>query len=207
KRLGDDTPIYYRSFVELLRASYAAGVPPYLRTDSHFRAAGAQLAFYQIIRHLDSRVPAHSEGFETIARLCGHMTAAAENHLLKGDLGERFFGTPLYESDNYGDLAEIQALAPGAPVISEIPADGLQNIRLVWRNPNAPCQLKVVAFANSFFERGGGVHGLSWWFKTMFSEFHFLWRAEMDIAYVDEHRPDIVICQTVERFLPQVPKS
>jgi hypothetical protein len=207
ERSAGSTPIFYRSLVEMLRASYAAGVPPYLRTDSHFRAAGAQLTFYQVIRHLDTLMPDHAESFEAIAALCGHMTPAPEACVLKGDLGERFFGRPLYEADNYGDLTEIEARAPGAPVVAEFPPEGLQNVRLVWRNPNAPSPLKVVAFANSFFERGGGVHGLSWWFKHMFAEFHFLWRAEMDIGYVDEHRPDIVICQTVERFLPQVPVS
>lgn len=207
ERSAGKMPVFYRSLVEMLRASYAAGVPPYLRTDSHFRAAGAQLTFYQIVRHLDSLMPQHADGFEAIAALCGHMTPSPETYVLKGDLGERFFGRPLYESDNYGDLAAIEALAPGAPVIAEFPPEGLQNIRLVWRNPNAPSPLKVVAFGNSFFERGGGVHGLSWWFKHMFAEFHFHWRADMDIAYVDEHKPDIVICQTVERFLPEVPKS
>jgi hypothetical protein len=207
ERSAGKMPVFYRSLVEMLRASYAAGVPPYLRTDSHFRAAGAQLTFYQIIRHLDSLMPQHADGFEAIAALCGHMTPSPETYVLKGDLGERFFGRPLYESDNYGDLAAIEALTPGAPVIAEFPPEGLQNIRLVWRNPNAPSPLKVVAFGNSFFERGGGVHGLSWWFKHMFAEFHFHWRAEMDIAYVNEHKPDIVICQTVERFLPEIPKS
>ena len=48
--------------------------------------------------------------------------------------------------------------------------------------------------------------GLSWWFARIFAEFHFVWDPRMDAEYVAAEKPDWVICQTVERFLPSVPE-
>jgi hypothetical protein len=63
----------------------------------------------------------------------------------------------------------------------------------------------VVAFGSSIFGPGDSARDLSWWFKAMFAEFHFVWSGEIDLAYVDQHKPDVVICQGVEQMLPIVP--
>lgn len=76
-----------------------------------------------------------------------------------------------------------------------------------WKNKNAPFKYKVIAFGNSFFERGTESTGLSWWFSRLFSEFHFHWNPECDWQLIDSEKPDVVICQTIERFLPRLPKS
>jgi hypothetical protein len=31
-----------------------------------------------------------------------------------------------------------------------------------------------------------------------------VWSGELDLAYVDQHKPDVVICQEVEHLLPTV---
>ena len=79
--------------------------------------------------------------------------------------------------------------------------------KIAWRHRSAPLNLKVICFGNSFFERGGSPSGLSWWFKRLFSEFHFVWSPFVDNDYVRNEQPDIVVCQTIERFLMLIPRS
>ena len=69
----------------------------------------------------------------------------------------------------------------------------------------APVKARVVVFGNAAFERGADPRALSWWFARAVSECHFCWSAEMDEDYIRAHSPDWVICQTTERFLPQLP--
>jgi hypothetical protein len=128
--------------------------------------------------------------------------------LYVGDLARRFFGVPLYEeyeapsqgfTDSISGCLEL--------VVREVPPEGHIGTRFVWRNAAAPFDLKVVAFANSFFERGGSAGHLSWWCCRAFREFHFIWLPDMDMGYVRQEAPDWVICQTIERFLPRSPQD
>ena len=125
-----------------------------------------------------------------------------------GDLGRRFFGVPLFETIATVSSVLARNLDASAQLCEDFtPATGHSGTRRVWVNPSAPVNLKVVAFANSFFERGGAPSGLSWWCKVIFSEFHFVWSANLDYEYVASIKPDLVICQTVERFLRFPPTS
>jgi hypothetical protein len=38
----------------------------------------------------------------------------------------------------------------------------------------------------------------------LFTEYHFKWETDSDYSYVEEIRPDFVICQSIERFLGRV---
>jgi hypothetical protein len=90
----------------------------------------------------------------------------------------------------------------------ELPPNGEHvGIRCVWTNTNAPVPLRVVAFGNSFFERGASGANLSWWAARWFREFHFIWSPFVDYDYIDRVAPDVVVCQTIERFLPMVPRA
>ena len=64
-----------------------------------------------------------------------------------------------------------------------------------------------MVFGNSFFERGAQSWRLSWWFKHFYREFIFCWNPALDLELVEKFQPDLVICQTVERFLTQIPKG
>jgi len=122
-----------------------------------------------------------------------------------GDLAERLVpGVRLPETYHW-PMAELVAMWPTPTLVEEHDPGRHTGRRLVWRTPDAPVQARVIAFGNSYFERGGSPRALSWWCARAFSEFHFCWTAEMDDDYIRAHRPDWVICQTTERFLPQVP--
>jgi hypothetical protein len=78
-------------------------------------------------------------------------------------------------------------------------------MRLSWRHAEAPLPLRVLAFGNSFFERGSNCTTLSWWFKHLCREFHLVWSKDIDQTVIETLKPDLVIAQTIERFLTVVP--
>jgi hypothetical protein len=132
--------------------------------------------------------------------------SAREIHI--GDLATRLLGVELPEE--YPMPGREFAERGGADVrlvVQENPAEGHLGTRLVWQNLAAPFDVKVVAFANSFFERGGNARALSWWCSRAFREFHFIWTPDLDMDYVRAAAPDWVICQTIERFLLRPPQD
>ncbi|RZT97607.1 hypothetical protein EV670_1998 [Rivibacter subsaxonicus] len=159
--------------------------------DSHLSTEGARRVVVQVMNALDL-------SFD-------EPTLEFEDRLLRGDLAGRFAG----------DQRELVRLATRVsfagrsshPVVvdSVDPSSGHKGMRRVWKNAAAPFPHRVVAMANSFFERGGASTQLSWWFSHLFAEFHFCWDPELDEDYVSKVSPDIVICQTIERFLRAVP--
>ena len=61
-------------------------------------------------------------------------------------------------------------------------------------------------FGNSFFANvSSGQPYLSWWMVRLFRDYHFYWTADFDPEEVARRDPDIVITQTIERFLPTLP--
>lgn len=173
----------------------------FLKTDSHCSEFGTYTMFRDIVLRISAG--GVDAALTRLDECIGHF----EPHLVAGFLGRALVNFPLYERalqlppDLLKDLApvEVERLEPkeGAHLGN----------RVVWRNANAPIQCKVVAFANSFFERGKSAIGLSWWFARFFSEFHFVWDPGMDEDYIRLVNPDVVLCQTIERFLSYVPKT
>lgn len=76
---------------------------------------------------------------------------------------------------------------------------------VVWINDSAIIDASVIVFGNSFFGTGESEEGISYWFAHAFREFHFIWSGEADWDYVSKQKPDIVICQTIERFMAGTP--
>lgn len=144
-----------------------------------------------------------------IGQSCVYDTSPLQSTLLLGDLLAKF------PSD--GDLRELNFRYPSLLIEDEelvpvllhtfTPDAGHLGNRRVWSCERAPVPMRVVCFGNSFFERGGSSARLSWWFARLFREFHFVWSPEMSLQYVDEVKPDLVVCQTIERFLTRVPKT
>lgn len=203
--LGSEYLSLYRAFRAAPRVAEF-----YMRTDSHFSVEGAVEATRCLLRNLAAREPAIAAGLPRAERMLDRaLEPSVPLRLASGDLTTRFFGMPLYEEERYVTAELLFGGTPRVRLVSEFaPQSGsLNGLRLVWRNPDAPIKATVVAFANSFFERGGTAATLSWWFKHLVSEFHFCWSKELDDAYVAATRPNAVICQTIERFLRVVPNA
>jgi len=184
---------YYLSLLQVL-GSDVLRARAFPRLDSHCSAEACWTVFGAICAALGQPNPFPVMTFD-------------DRVVTIGDLADRLFPGVR--------LPEIHAM-PSRPIITRLPAPELiervearrhVGARYVWRTPTAPIDLKVVAFASSSFERGRTARSLSWWFARAFREFHFLWSPELQADYVRAHRPDWVICQTIERFLHRVPES
>lgn len=77
-------------------------------------------------------------------------------------------------------------------------------IRIVTRCNSAKNDIKLLVFGNSFCD-----HPFSWGFSYFLSqsvkEYHFVWSPNINIAYLNHIKPDIVLAQTCERFLQKLP--
>ena len=166
-------------------------------------------AFPRMDTHLAARA-----AYEVFLAICAAMGAGpplpdvpfTEQQVVQGDLARRFFpGVALPEVYMLPD-ARAMADWPKPDLVERVEPGRHMGTRYVWHTPAAPIRARVVAFGNSFFERGGSARSLSWWFARAFSEFHFVWESEMSHDYIAKVAPDWVICQGIERFMPQVPR-
>lgn len=201
------TPIW--SGVEAGILADARLAPRYVSALPLLRRLGEQnLAFPRIDTHLTGRA-----AFELFCEICAAMGSAApyqdvpfnEELLVIGDLAERIFPGVRLPEIHYGPPSGLVATWPKPDLVERKEPGRQSGTRYVWHTPDAPLPGRVVAFGNSFFERGASARSLSWWFARTFREFHFCWSPEMDADYIRQVSPDWVICQSIERFMPQVP--
>ncbi|MBD8599174.1 hypothetical protein [Pseudomonas sp. CFBP 8772] len=180
-------------------------IPDEVHAESTFRAFDTHMSTYGSKLLIDALLDRLAPQSYSVYRLGPVMHGDAP-----GDLGIRFSEDgyiverpPLYESllDQNGDI-----LTPEA--IDEFdPSEGNIGLRRIWRCSNAPIQKRVICFGGSSFERGEVSTTLSWWCSRLFAEFHFYWGPDCLSEIVDSLSPDIVICQTIERFLTVVPRQ
>lgn len=165
------------------------------KLDSHLSARGSFELFRSIAsEHFDFKAPDYEFRF---------------GRKKLGDLSHRMTGYFCPETCYEIDKDDLPEFAFTAKLISEVkPADGLKGTSQVWKNESAPINAKIVVFGNSYFSfEHNGQSALSWWFARYFTEFHFIWTNEVELDYVEQHRPDFVLWQGVERFAPLLPAS
>jgi alginate O-acetyltransferase complex protein AlgJ len=166
----------------------------------------------EIFQKTDSHLAAYgcSRMIDIVTKWLGEAVDFSSNFsrrkLSRGDLSRKYADTSVMEHLKLPAEADFARFESGLSRQEfYIPEDSNNaGTRVRWTNDSAPLALRVVAFANSFFERGGNPTTLSWWAARCFKEFHFLWSSNIEYDYVEKHRPDLVICQTVERFLHRV---
>ncbi len=196
RRIGEDAALSeaYVPCLEALR-HHRDGPSAFMKLDTHMGVRGTKATFEAMLERM---------GYPTRIEL-----DLPVRILRASDLGAAFTGMAMHE------ILELPAPAHFAEAEAKlvqnedyVPPSG-QHIgsRCVWRNEGSVLPIRVVAFANSFFERGTMAMTLSWWAARWFREFHFVWSPDVDADYVDRVRPDWVICQTIERFLPALPKT
>jgi hypothetical protein len=163
---------------------------PFMKTDSHLTPEGAFAIFKAICAKLGIIVN------QTIQFDVPIVT--------QGDLGKRFFGHELYEVCY---AAKEPSFKSGLKTISSHNPSGGGHVgrRVVYQNEQAPIRKKVVLFGNSFSGINVFQGLISYWLAAWFQEYHFIFSPDLDIQYVTAEKPDVVICQTIERFLETVP--
>lgn len=189
---------YYVSLLSGELGGLATDPGSWLRYDTHLSPAGARGVFRGLMRAAGLDVTSLDEvdfGSETF---------------YSGDLARRMFGMTLWDPqlDPSPGSGPLLMGEPPRLVHSVDPAEsGHVGTSRVWRRDGAPVDGVAVAFANSFFERGQRPSAMSWWASRYFREFHFVWGGDVDLDYVTRVQPDLVIGQTVERFLGRVPAA
>lgn len=164
--------------------------------DTHLTFHGSMLLFNSILNLLSFDNIKPPRDFSSVYRI--------------DDLSERFAPFPLYSKNNVIPVIETWEFARNYPKLvyeNKIPSDKHIGIKMIWENINNYSEKKVLIFGNSFCERGGSYFSFTWWFIRFFKEVHFVWSPSIDIEYIDKIKPDIVFCQTIERFLTQVPSK
>lgn len=170
---------------------------PYLATDTHFSAAGAQAMFIQILESVDPElIPAvQNIRMDTLSYEAG-------------DLADRFSGLPLYSRKYEPSISQMNEFSKGITLTRRyFPPSGFIGRSFAWTNSTAPSDLSVLVFGNSFFGGGDLPGQLAWWGKRFFKNFRLEWNPSFDWNVVNEVSPDIIIGQTIERFLPKLPAA
>jgi hypothetical protein len=190
-----DNKFYYSVYNLFVKLYKNQGQNPYQNTDTHLSILGASKLVQTILMELDESYKIELGELE-LRRKSGDLG----NKLLNGKL----FSEELYITDsksvfnNEGDLNLIEKFDP---------INGHSGAMRKWVNTNAPINKSVVIIGNSVCERGTSYFGLSWWLARAFENTTFCWSSAMLPKIIDATKPDYVICQTVERFLPTLPKA
>ena len=196
----------YLSVVDVLRNPPSGRASAFLNTDSHLSSDGCQVIVEAILAWLLNDKPNLAEDLMK-TRASFERRQMSPPTLFRGDLSSRFASFPLLEWVSWPVVGlSDSANSASTDVLYTPPDGGHGGTHIRWRNENAPIRLRVVAFGNSFFERGAAQYGLSWWCKGLFKEFHFVWNSAIVPELVASIQPQLVICQTVERFLHIIPK-
>jgi hypothetical protein len=161
------------------------------RNDSHLTMAGNAHLAYCILDSLHMTIPAHLPPIVT----------KQVQHI--GDLGSKFappitetFSAPLWDQGLFLRLEQYK--------VNDVTAEGFNGIEQVFVHPNAPIKKRVLVCGNSFFERTPS-WGLSPFFVALFEYFHFIWTPNLELNALHTNQFDLVICQTCERFMLQLP--
>lgn len=208
-QVSDATPIFRATARRLRNEPWWINVRPALErtkpkrtaffaTDTHLSSLGTQkvaanlfAAVEPSLRGVINSVPMST----TLAR--------------RGDLGKYFGTLPFYERVPLAVDWDFLPHGEGVKRTAHGVADGGKH-RGLWfdfTNSTAPSSKRVLVFGSSSFGPGDHSEHLSWWGKNVFSEFRMRWQQEFDWGQVEKFRPNVVVGQTVERFIGGVPED
>jgi hypothetical protein len=176
---------YWLSTDEVLQGQGAT----FAKTDTHLSPFGAWAVFSRIAAWLSLDVAGWRSDHQAV---------------FQGDLGVKFSGAGLFESL---PMPEIEGCEPTLLEQEDDFVGGAHSaIRRVWTNPRG-APLSVLVVGNSFFGSGDRPMDLTWWLARSVERTSFVWSAELDPEFLERYRPDVVICQTVERFMNRIPRA
>lgn len=170
----------------------------FFSTDTHLSPLGTQ----KVAANLFAAVEPRLRG--TVNRVPMSTTLAR-----RGDLAKYFGTLPLYEQVPSAEDRDFQPYGEGITRRAHGAAGAGQH-RGLWfdfENSTAPSDKNVMVFGSSSFGAGDHSEHLGWWAKHLFSEFRMRWQAEFDWEHIEQVRPEVVIGQTIERFMPEVPRA
>lgn len=169
----------------------------YWKTDTHWTFHGCYCAYELICSKLG--ITANSE----------LLHRPFVEGLLALDLGAKLNPPVKEEARFYEIIKNAERIYANELVIYKEANQLLNEISLhigsnvVYRNESSSNNKKVVLFGDSYSEYRP--HLLTGMLAETFEEVHFIWSTSIDFEYVRKIKPDIVITEIVERFMPTVP--
>ncbi|MCJ2073222.1 hypothetical protein MKK75_31310 [Methylobacterium sp. J-030] len=196
RRLGQDDRA---RMIDLLTPLQAAKVhePVYLRTDTHWTYFGYLTAYRALCEALDAPVAAHVfSGTHVRERFTFDL-----GEKLRPPIDEEYVA---YDFPRHAERIDANALVRVRETGEAVRQRGLfVGSRTVMRNNAAPDPRRVVLFGDSYIYSPGA--RLTAMLAETFTEVHAIWSANLDWAYIEAVRPDVLIFEIAERFLRQVP--
>jgi hypothetical protein len=162
----------------------------FFKTDSHLSAEGTFCLFKALLTHLGLNILVEPE--------------FNKRQQVNGDLGRKFKPITLWEE--YQVTTDV--IKSNRQVKHKFVPENKTHMgrHIHWINSSAVFNQKVLIFGNSFCDMGSQQHHLTWWFSHYFTECQFVWFGEFNDKLIEKSKADIVIGQSVERFLRLVPR-
>jgi hypothetical protein len=188
--------VFYSSVYDLFSNLYKhSGHNPYQKADTHLSLVGVSNLAQLVLTHFGLNYQIDLGEVEFKRR--------------SGDLGNKLvIGKAFCEELHLSDCDKMFNGSDSLELVEKFdPTNGHSGALRKWTNESAPIDKSIVIMGNSVSERGTSQFGLSWWLSRVFKRTTFCWSSAMLTNIIEDEKPDYVICQTVERFLPTVPKS
>lgn len=171
----------------------------YWKTDSHWTPTGCFVAYQLICATL---------GVDQVEDLLGRPFGETE---IAMDLGAKL-DPPVVEKVRFYRFDQLARRVAANPIVELKEARGLENeaglhvgSNVVFRNATPKDPRKVVLFGDSFSEYRTVL--LTGMLAETFAEAHFVWSTSLDLDYIRREDPDLVLTESVERFMPMVPSN
>jgi len=172
-------------------ASSQAMLGAWLRTDSHWSQTGCLIAVNEIL--------------ERLALPLLEFLPTTDYSKFSGDLSSKWDGQLLTEMRKDLICPEVNSIVP------ELEFDNYQGVRehfgrhVRWVNHGAKFKVDVTVVGNSFAGPGSSSRELTWWLARLFRSVTFLHMASIPTDVLEMTDCDVLIFQTVERFMYIVP--
>ncbi|MCJ2123095.1 alginate O-acetyltransferase AlgX-related protein [Methylobacterium sp. J-077] len=194
--LAAETQAELVDLFEPLRAARAEG-PVYLQTDTHWNHRGYIVAYQALCAALGIAPAAH------VVEANGHIERFVFDlgGKLKPPVDEAFLA---HAFPRHAQRTEANALVHLRETGRVAGRGGFfVGSRAVMHNPEAGDPRRIVLFGDSYvFDQGPRLTAM---LAESFREVHAIWSAEIDWAYVEAVKPDLVVYEIAERFLRRVP--
>jgi hypothetical protein len=170
---------------EKMRSSKRGSTYPlYYLTDTHWNSLGAFIGYDEIIMHLRRKYPEINA-----QKLSDFSVSLGENR--NGDLAGFMNIKGLIFDPEINVVPKTPRQSRPANVAYKSMA-GMTSVASQVSNTNLP---KIVMFRDSFAEH------LIPYMSESFSRSVYIWKQTIDIAIIEQEKPDVVIFETVERYL------
>jgi hypothetical protein len=188
-----DEKFYFDAYGSLLKFYKEFNISPFSKNDSHLNFIGSQFLIKEFLSFMGRKIEIASPILEDV--------------FVSGDLGRKYGhgGIGGYEFMPVAESWDFSKITP--KLLDKFDPVGHGGIYRKWRNDDFFLDKKVIVFGNSFFERGINYNDLSYWFSRVFRETIFVWTNKFDKELIALENPDVVVCQSIERFIGTTPAS